>query len=155
MLPRCEPVSVQIPLVECGEPLVDLREQAVLRIDPGLAGDFVWVRLSLLDRLVTAQTLLPARVKLLVRQGYRAANPAHAAGAAVDLGLCTRDGGLVDSGDDWGEHDWGELVTALQKVGLVNHPTEWRHWSYGDSYWAYKTGAAAARYGPGNLRRCP
>jgi hypothetical protein len=106
---------------------VDLRGQAVLRIDPGLAGDPVWLRLTLLDRLVTAQTLLPARVKHLVRQGYQAADPAHAAGAAVDLGLCTSDGRLVDLGND-------ELAGASRRVGLVNHPTGSRHWSYGDSY---------------------
>ena len=33
-------------------------------------------------------------------------------------------------------------------VGLVNYPTEWWHWSYGDRYWATATGAPAAIYGP-------
>jgi D-alanyl-D-alanine dipeptidase len=31
---------------------------------------------------------------------------------------------------------------------LVNYPTEWWHWSYGDRYWALMTGAPAALYGP-------
>jgi len=130
--------GLRIPVVECGEPLVDLSEQEALR-----AVERVRVRVSLVDRLVTAQTLLPARLKLLVCQGYRAADPAHAAGGAVDLGLCTIDGELVGIRDAW-----ADLMRALQMVGLVNHPTEARHWSYGDRYWAYKTGAAAARFGP-------
>jgi len=71
-------------------------------------------------------------------------DPAHGAGAAVDLRLCAVDGTILDD-----PSGWAELVRALLAVGLVNHPTESRHWSYGDPYWAYKTGAAAARYGPG------
>lgn len=143
MMPRCEPVSgLRIPVVECGEPLVDLSEQEALR-----AMRSVCVRRSLVDRLVTAQTLLPARLKLLVCQGYRPADPAHVAGGAVDLGLCTIDGEPVRASDGW-----ADLVRALQMVGLVNHPTEARHWSYGDRYWAFKTGAVAARFGPFTYR---
>ena len=26
---------------------------------------------------------------------------------------------------------------VLTKVGFVNYPTEYWHWSYGDRYWAY------------------
>jgi D-alanyl-D-alanine dipeptidase len=40
------------------------------------------------------------------------------------------------------------LIDALTSVGLVNYPTEWWHWSYGDRYWALTTGAPATRYGP-------
>jgi len=40
------------------------------------------------------------------------------------------------------------LATALGSEGLVNYPTEWWHWSYGDRYWAYRTGADSAIYGP-------
>jgi D-alanyl-D-alanine dipeptidase len=29
----------------------------------------------------------------------------------------------------------------------VNYPTEWWHWSHGDRYWAFVTGADAAFYG--------
>ena len=36
----------------------------------------------------------------------------------------------------------------LGGAGLVNYPTEWWHWSYGDRYWALVTGAAHALYGP-------
>jgi D-alanyl-D-alanine dipeptidase len=37
---------------------------------------------------------------------------------------------------------------VLSAQGLVNYPTEWWHWSYGDRYWALLTGAAHATYGP-------
>jgi zinc D-Ala-D-Ala dipeptidase len=37
---------------------------------------------------------------------------------------------------------------VLCREGLVNYPTEWWHYSYGDRYWALATGAAAALYGP-------
>lgn len=47
----------------------------------------------------------------------------------------------------------GVLGTALTAVGLVNYPTEWWHWSYGDRYWALETGAAVALYGPTELDR--
>jgi D-alanyl-D-alanine dipeptidase len=40
------------------------------------------------------------------------------------------------------------LGKALSGAGLVNYPTEWWHWSYGDRYWALTTGAPAALYGP-------
>jgi D-alanyl-D-alanine dipeptidase len=39
------------------------------------------------------------------------------------------------------------LGAALTSAGLVNYPTEWWHWSFGDRYWALLTGAAAACYG--------
>ncbi|MFC3999036.1 M15 family metallopeptidase [Nocardiopsis sediminis] len=40
------------------------------------------------------------------------------------------------------------LAEALGGQGLVNYPTEWWHWSYGDRYWAYATSAPHALYGP-------
>jgi D-ala-D-ala dipeptidase len=43
------------------------------------------------------------------------------------------------------------LGEALSAAGLVNHPTEWWHWSYGDRYWALETGAPAALYGAKEL----
>lgn len=48
------------------------------------------------------------------------------------------------------EARWNRTVMAkaLEEVGLVNCPTEWWHWSYGDRYWAMATGATAAIYGP-------
>lgn len=40
------------------------------------------------------------------------------------------------------------LGDALSAAGLVNYPTEWWHWSFGDRYWALGTGAPSAHYGP-------
>ncbi|MER7205532.1 M15 family metallopeptidase [Streptosporangium sp. NPDC000239] len=93
----------------------------------------------------------------------------HTAGAAVDLTLCTEDGVEVDMGSPLNatpEQSEGACYTAapgispqarrnrelmgaaLDAAGLVNYPTEWWHWSYGDRYWAMTTGAPSALYGP-------
>lgn len=93
----------------------------------------------------------------------------HVAGAAVDLTLVDATGVELDLGtpiDATPEESADAcyfaspdisatartnrdlLAAALAGVGLVNYPTEWWHWSYGDRYWALVTGAPAARYGP-------
>ncbi|HON74505.1 MAG TPA: M15 family metallopeptidase [Dermatophilaceae bacterium] len=36
----------------------------------------------------------------------------------------------------------------LRLVGLVNYPTEWWHWSFGDRYWAWAMGERSALFGP-------
>lgn len=93
----------------------------------------------------------------------------HVAGAAVDLTLTTPGGDELDMGtvvDATPEDSDGAcyfaapnisaaarsnrtvLSEALGGAGLVNYPTEWWHWSYGDRYWALMTGAPAALYGP-------
>lgn len=43
------------------------------------------------------------------------------------------------------------LGTVLTAAGLVNYPTEWWHWSFGDRYRALLTGKPAALYGPRQL----
>lgn len=93
----------------------------------------------------------------------------HSAGAAVDLTLVDADGRELDFGTPVNaspEESSGACYTgagditpearahretlgaALTAAGLVNYPTEWWHWSYGDRYWALMTGAPAALYGP-------
>ena len=93
----------------------------------------------------------------------------HVAGAAVDLTLVTSDRRPLDLGtaiDATPEESDGAcysgstavsaharahrdvLTAALEGAGLVNYPTEWWHWSFGDRYWAIATGAAHAVYGP-------
>jgi D-alanyl-D-alanine dipeptidase len=93
----------------------------------------------------------------------------HVAGAAVDLTLVDVCGDELDLGsaiDDTPEQSDGRcyfaaqgigadarahrdlLARVLVRAGLVNYPTEWWHWSYGDRYWALTTGAPAALYGP-------
>jgi D-alanyl-D-alanine dipeptidase len=37
---------------------------------------------------------------------------------------------------------------VLSPHGLVNYPTEWWHWSFGDRYWALLSETGAALYGP-------
>ncbi len=91
----------------------------------------------------------------------------HCAGAAVDLTLADAGGRELDLGTPMNatpEESDGACYTgaaaisaparanrtvlgaALTAAGLVNYPTEWWHWSFGDRYWALQTGAAAARY---------
>jgi D-alanyl-D-alanine dipeptidase len=92
----------------------------------------------------------------------------HSAGAAVDLTLCDGDGVELDLGtpinatpeqsdnacytaaDNIGpiaQYHRSILNTALTEAGLINYPTEWWHWSYGDRYWALLTGETTAIYG--------
>lgn len=93
----------------------------------------------------------------------------HVAGAAVDVTLLGADGAPAWMGtpinatpeesegacftaapgvDIEARRNRAALIGALTAVGFVNYPTEWWHWSYGDRYWAFATGARAARYGP-------
>ncbi len=93
---------------------------------------------------------------------------AHPSGAAIDVTLVDRRGRPLDMGtaiDATPEESGGAcafaspaidrdardrrrwLADALEAEGLVNYPTEWWHWSFGDRYWALATGAAAAIYG--------
>jgi D-alanyl-D-alanine dipeptidase len=93
----------------------------------------------------------------------------HVAGAAVDLTLVDVCGEELDLGtpiDATPEDSDGRcyfaadgigadarahrelLATVLAGQGLVNYPTEWWHWSFGDRYWALITGARHALYGP-------
>lgn len=93
----------------------------------------------------------------------------HTCGAAVDLTLCDANGVELDMGCAEGatpEESNGACYTdapglsavarenramlhdALNSAGMVNYPTEWWHWSYGDRYWALSTGSTHAVYGP-------
>ncbi|WP_134764596.1 M15 family metallopeptidase [Nocardioides sp. 1609] len=93
----------------------------------------------------------------------------HVAGAAVDVTLVDACGDELDLGtpiDATPEESGGRcyldadgigadarahrdlLARVLGGAGLVNYPTEWWHWSYGDRYWALLTGAPHALHGP-------
>jgi D-alanyl-D-alanine dipeptidase len=97
----------------------------------------------------------------------------HVSGAAVDLTLSDEDGRPLDLGtpiDSTPEDSDGAcyfdapgisqearrlrtvLETALSQVGVVNYPTEWWHWSFGDRYWAHVTGSPFAIHGPAGHR---
>ncbi|MEW9534296.1 M15 family metallopeptidase [Microbispora sp. NPDC049125] len=207
MILLSDPAVSRMPIEESGEALLDLRTVPALRLDTRMAdeeGCYAHLRLSVVDRLVVAQTLLPPALRFLVIEGFRpfelqaryfaahverlrAARPnldpawyhrqasryisppevaPHVAGAAVDLTLCETDGSELWLGTAVNDTDTEDCHTAstavsdevrgrrrilgeaLTTVGLVNYPTEWWHWSYGDRYWACVTGAPAARYGP-------
>lgn len=93
----------------------------------------------------------------------------HVAGAAVDLTLVNDAGIDLDMGtviDATPEQSDGAirfdapgisaiaranrdlLARALESAGLENYPHEWWHWSYGDRYWAFRSGADHALFGP-------
>ncbi|MFG2500502.1 M15 family metallopeptidase [Streptomyces sp. NPDC048441] len=208
-----DPRVVGIPVHECGEPLVDLRQLSFVDVDDRLAdqdGAYAQLREGVAWRLARAARLLPEGLRLLVTEGYRPlalqieyfdeytaelkkANPdwsdshlhdqasrslsppevgPHVAGAAVDLTLCTASGTELDLGTPVNaspeESDGAcymdsdristtardnrrTLTAALATAGLVNYPTEWWHWSYGDRYWALATDAPTALYGPVTL----
>jgi D-alanyl-D-alanine dipeptidase len=97
----------------------------------------------------------------------------HSSGAAIDLTLCADDGTELDLGTavnaspeesagacythhpSVGGEAHGNRATlagVLGPAGLVNYPTEWWHWSYGDRYWAMATGAPCAIYAAANRR---
>jgi zinc D-Ala-D-Ala dipeptidase len=79
----------------------------------------------------------------------------HATGSAVDVTLLDKFENWLDMGTDINadaestegrtytlaeninedqKRNRGMLIDALNSVGLVNYPTEWWHWSYGDQY---------------------
>ncbi|GHF68989.1 D-alanyl-D-alanine dipeptidase [Amycolatopsis bartoniae] len=93
----------------------------------------------------------------------------HCTGGAVDLTLVTETGEELDMGTEVNadpERSASACFTASDKIsaearrnrdllgealtaaGLVNYPTEWWHWSYGERYWAHTTGATRTCYGP-------
>ncbi|OKI48980.1 M15 family metallopeptidase [Micromonospora sp. CB01531] len=96
----------------------------------------------------------------------------HSTGGTVDLTLCTCDGVELDMGTAVNDSPVASanacftaspdisaearanrniLSEALTAAGMVNYPTEWWHWSFGDRYWALSTDADSTRYGPVDL----
>lgn len=89
----------------------------------------------------------------------------HQCGAAVDVTIIDHKGNRLDMGTSltaFGEkcNTWTGLITeqqkanrkilydAMTKVGFVNYPLEWWHYSYGDRMWAAYTGRKNCLYGP-------
>lgn len=85
--------------------------------------------------------------------------PPHSTGGAIDVYLIDDQGHAVDMGvhpKDWVDDGGANAMTdstviskqatknrrimsrVLAKVGFVNYPTEYWHWSYGDRYWAFQ-----------------
>lgn len=212
-----DPVVTAIPIIECNEPLIDLREQDIIMFGPPPERPdnvcYTKVRKSLYEKLCEAQKLLPEGVRFCLYEGWRSlelqnelfqemydnnersypkmtANelfiettklvspvrlfdgtpniPPHSTGAAIDVYLINDERQLLDMGlpiDQWAQ-DVGAALSqtdsiyisqkarenrfimskALLKVGFVNYPYEYWHWSYGDRYWAYCTKAPNAIY---------
>lgn len=76
MLLLSDPAIGRIPVDDCGEELVDLRNVPQLAVDSRKQDpEGAWARLrsGLVVRLLEAQMALPANVRLLVIEGYRPA----------------------------------------------------------------------------------
>jgi D-alanyl-D-alanine dipeptidase len=92
----------------------------------------------------------------------------HCTGGAVDLTLIGSDGEQIDMGSPFNYDPISTMSAAyfhatnisanarrnrdllkecMEAAGFVNYLTEWRHWSYGDKYWAFCTGQAEAIFG--------
>ncbi|MEN9206646.1 MAG: M15 family metallopeptidase [Gloeomargarita sp. GMQP_bins_120] len=90
--------------------------------------------------------------------------PPHSTGAAVDVTLLDAQGQPVDMGSPIDEPSprshphyypphslYGQhrqlLFQVMTQAGLVRHPREWWHFSWGDQLWAWVSGAGMAHYG--------
>lgn len=74
----------------------------------------------------------------------------HSTGGSVDVTIGDREGEGLDMGgtsiansytksdniSSTAKNNRALLIKVMTKVGFVNYPTEWWHWSYGDKYWA-------------------
>jgi D-alanyl-D-alanine dipeptidase len=120
--PLAGPRTASIPVEDCGEALVDVRTVPSLTTATGPGQAVVRLRTSVVDRLVTAQSLLPRGLRLLVVDGHRrsallapaadqgawpagagrhcgaAGRAPHESGAAADVTLCGIDGAALDLG---------------------------------------------------------
>ena len=150
------PTGIRLHVVEGLRPVESQREiydrycAELARLHPGISDEDVHV---LASRFVSPIEVAP-----------------HVAGAAVDLTLMGAHGPL-DLGtpiDATPEQSNGAcffaatnitreartnralLADVLTASGLVNYPTEWWHWSYGDRYWAFTQTHPTALYGPAN-----
>lgn len=89
----------------------------------------------------------------------------HQAGGAIDASLCDAAGKELDMGTAIVEinektHTHSAHISPVQQAnrsilldamaagGLINYPSEWWHFSYGDRLWAELTGAEVAFFGP-------
>lgn len=87
----------------------------------------------------------------------------HQSGAAIDVSLCNQNkedyfmgsnvrGFTPESDFNYPVSDEAKknrliLREALEKVGFINYPSEWWHYSFGDRLWAKLTGSGLAIFG--------
>lgn len=209
---------LSIPTKECFEPLVNLKTERGFKVvkSPDYLDketEYSFVRRSVADRLLRAQSLLKDGIFIRLFEGLRSINvqhrefyeqynrvknsnrdmsdfeifsettklvspvinfdgtmntPTHSTGAAVDVDLVDSNGDPLDLGmeiKDWNVVDPSicathadnisseainnrkMLLDVMQSAGFINYFTEWWHYSYGDRYWAYQTGADFAIFG--------
>ena len=151
------PTGIRLHVVEglrelkLQQEIYDGYRDELLRLNPGISAEEAHV---LASRFVSPVEVAP-----------------HVAGAAVDLTLIGARGPL-DLGtpiDATPEQSNGAcffdatnisreartnrslLADVLTSAGLVNYPTEWWHWSYGDRYWAHTEQHPHAIYCPAEL----
>lgn len=96
--------------------------------------------------------------------------PPHSTGGAVDVTIMGPSGKMLDMGASFNDMTAATftnyasvssevkknrdlLVFVMEKVGMINYPTEWWHWSYGDQYWAAKEGKDFAIYDSIKLKK--
>lgn len=209
---------LNIPIVENNEAMIDLRNQGIVAFGPSPEipnnTDYTYLRKTVYDKLVEAQSLLPSDLKFCLYEGYRSLElqkklfddryqklkdlnpelnhqklftettkmvspvtnldgsiniPPHSTGGAFDIYLIDKNSQIIDMGikvADWTQDVDGSISktssnkisleakenraimsNALIKVGFVNYPGEYWHWSYGDRYWAYHKNEVKAIYG--------
>lgn len=74
MLLLSDPVIAEVPVRECGEDLIDVRQSPDLMLDyrkQDTTGSWARLRAGVVGRLIQAQRLLPVGRRLLVIEGYR------------------------------------------------------------------------------------
>ena len=116
-----DPQVVAIPVEECGEPLVSVQGFAVSDHKAALGAERLYLRSGVAERLA------------------QAASPEESDGACYTAATTISAEAAAHR---------AVLGAAMTAAGFINYPTEWWHWSYGDRYWALRTGAPAALYGP-------
>ncbi|MET9317200.1 M15 family metallopeptidase [Kribbella sp. NPDC003505] len=126
-----------IPAIECGEPLVDLFTRDMLTSGQQFARETVADRLALAGAAADL-TLVGAHGPLDLGTPIDA-TPEQSSGAcffaAANISREARTNRSL-------------LADVLTAAGLVNYPTQWWHWSFGDRYWAFVEDRPNALYGP-------
>lgn len=212
-----DPRVLAIEVQENNDPLINIAELGEIVIGPppliANNSNYTFLRKTVYEKLVAAQSLLPKNLRFCLYEGYRSFElqenifneryeklrkenpqlthneifieatkfvspvtnldrsrniPPHTTGAAIDVYLVDETDSAVDMGihlDDTYNDLHGiycrtdsELISpqakayrkimsdVLNKVGFVNYPTEYWHWSYGDRYWAYMLNKKFAIY---------
>jgi D-alanyl-D-alanine dipeptidase len=147
---RTLPAGLRLKIAEAYRPLAIQRQyfaevSGEIARTEGLTGHALWERVT---QFVADPELCPP----------------HTTGGAIDCTLVDEYGAELNMGsplnaaDDRSNTDAQSisiearanrdlLSGTLQRVGFVNLPTEWWHFSYGDQYWAAFSHVAAAPYG--------